>query len=59
MKLEIQVPEELAEKMEKYDDVDWDSMVLKALDGLVHDFTILDKLKDFWGTKRKEKQKSD
>ncbi len=52
MKLELDIPENLAKKMESYEDVDWEDMLLKSIEGFIEDFTILEKLKEFWGTTR-------
>jgi hypothetical protein len=53
MKLEIDIPENLAAEMKKYKNVNWNEMVNQAIEGFLHDFSILDKLKEFWGLERK------
>ena len=54
MKIEIDVPEELELDMKKFNDVNWNDVLIQAIRGLVQDFTILDKMKEFWGQKKKK-----
>ena len=55
MQMQFEIPDELAMEMEKYESVDWNKIIIQAIEGCVYDFTILDKLKDFWGVQRDTK----
>ena len=54
MKKEFEIPDKLIAEMKKYPKVNWDDMMCQAIDGFLNDFTILDRLKDFWGIERKK-----
>jgi hypothetical protein len=53
MKKEFEISDKLVKEMDKYTDIDWNSMINKAIEGMLYDFSIIEKLKDFWGTARK------
>ncbi len=53
MKKEFEIPDSLVAEMAKYSDVDWNSMIVKSIEGMLYDFSIIEKLKEFWGTARK------
>ena len=54
MKIEFEIPNDLKSEMDQYSEIDWNHIVSQAIQGFLHDFSILDKLKDFWGTERKK-----
>jgi hypothetical protein len=56
--MEIEIPDDLAKEMKKYDKVKWNDIITQAIKGCLQDFTILDKLKEFWGVERDKKKKS-
>lgn len=53
MKKEFEIPDSLVAEMARYHDIDWNAMVVKAIEGMLYDFSIIEKLKEFWGTTRK------
>jgi len=54
MKKEFDIPEALLKDMAKFTKVDWNKIVAQAIEGCIHDFSILDRLKEFWGVERKK-----
>lgn len=55
MKKEFDIPESLIKEMQKYTNIDWNKIITQAIEGCLHDFSILDRLKEFWGVERKNK----
>lgn len=53
MKKEIEIPDSLVAEMARYPEVDWNAMIVKSIEGMLYDFSIIEKLKEFWGTARK------
>ncbi len=56
MLIEFEIPDDLAEDMDHFKEVNWNNIVIQSIRGCIHDFTILDKLKEFWGVERKKTQ---
>ena len=54
MQMEFELPDDLVEEMQKYKSMDWSVFVTQAIQGCISDFTILDKLKEFWGIELQE-----
>jgi hypothetical protein len=57
MKMEFEIPENVAKEMKRFPKIDWNNIVSQAINGCINDFTILDKLKEFWGIERKKEKK--
>ena len=49
MKVEFDIPDELAIEMKNHTSVNWSNIISQTVEGFLHDLTILDKLKEFWG----------
>lgn len=54
MKMEFVLTDEIAAEMKKYPNMNWNNIVNQAIQGCLQDFSILDKLKEFWGIERKK-----
>jgi len=54
MKMEFELTEEIAAEMKKYPKMNWNNIVNQAIQGCLQDFSILDKLKEFWGMERQK-----
>ena len=52
MKVEFDIPDALAIEMKNHTSVNWNHIITQTIDGFLHDLTILNKLKDFWGVKQ-------
>jgi hypothetical protein len=51
MKVEFEIPDALAIEMQNHTQVNWNQIISQTIEGFMHDLTILDKLKEFWGLK--------
>jgi hypothetical protein len=52
MKVEFEIPDELAIELKNQTNVNWNQIISQTIEGFLHDLSILDKLKEFWGLKR-------
>ncbi len=49
MKLEVDIPEDLSNKMQKFEGVDWEQLIVREVNEAVKSFKCLRKLKSLWG----------
>lgn len=56
MKVEFEIPDELAIEMKNFTSINWNQIITQTLDGFLHDLAILDKLKEFWGINQEKKK---
>ena len=56
MKVEFEIPDELAIEMKNFTQINWNQIITQTLDGFLHDLAILDKLKEFWGINQEKKK---